>query len=229
MTPRQEQFLRALAEICRHREAAHYSDVARRLHVSKWTAYDMMQRLEAAGYVERLYEVDPSAGGRSRILFRPVQAAALKTGDSRTPPSEWQDLRPWLVEQVRRARERGNLSALQELQEALRSTLSPAAYCAVFTTCLLVTLRSVVDSLEGAWLVQTFLPAGASPVGLLLFAGAALATLHRSSHGLFAPMASHADRYRQTLAKLDDSHQAALSALAHDLARHLWGEAGATA
>lgn len=224
MTPRQEQFLHALAEICRHREAAHYSDVARHLRVSKWTAYDMMQRLEAAGYVERLYEVDPAAGGRSRILFRPVQAASPQAAGDGPAPAEWQALRPWLVQQAQRARDQGDSPVLQDLQEALRPTLSPAAFCAVFTTCLLVTLKSVADSLEGAWLVHTFLPTGPSQVGLLLFAGAALAILHRSGHGLPARVASHADRFRQTLAHLDDSHQAALGVLAHDLARHLWDE-----
>lgn len=231
MTPRQEQFLDALAEICRHHEAAHYSDVAQRLHVSKWTAYDMMQRLEAAGHVERLYEVDPSAGGRSRILFRPVRAASPQPQGVRVQPapSDWQALRPWLVQQVRRARDRGGSQVLQDLQEVLRATPSPPAFCAVFTTFLLVTLKSVADSLEGAWLVQTFLPTGPSRVGLLLFAGAALAILYRSGQGLPPRVASDADRYRQTLAGLEDSHQAALSVLAQDLARHLWDEEGAPA
>jgi len=228
LTPRQEQFLEALAEICRHQEAAHYTDVAQRLQVSKWTAYDMMQRLEAAGYVERLYEVDPSTGGRSRILFRPVagQAPARPQGPSPTErlPSEWQALRPWLLQQVQDAQDRGGPQVLHDLHEALRGARSPGAFCAVFTTVLLVTLKLVADRLEVAWLVETFLPSTPSQASLLLFAGAALAILYRSGHALAHRVASHAPRYRETLARLDDAHHAALSLLAQDLARHLWAD-----
>src|SRR5690606_25563737 len=81
----------------------------------------MMQRLDAAGYVERLYEVDPSTGGRSRILFRPVagQAPARPQGPSPTErlPSEWQALRPWLLQQVQDAQDRGGPQVLHDLHE----------------------------------------------------------------------------------------------------------------
>lgn len=89
---------------------------------------------------------------------------------------------------------------------------------------LLVTLKLVADRLEVAWLVETFPPSTPSQASLLLFAGAALAILYRSGHALAHRVASHAPRYRETLARLDDAHHAALSLLAQDLARHLWAD-----
>ncbi len=194
MTPRQEQFLEALAEICRHQEAAHYTDVAQRLQVSKWTAYDMMQRLEAAGYVERLYEVDPSTGGRSRILFRPVagQAPARPRGPSRTErlPSEWQALRPWLLQQVQDAQDRGGPQVLHDLHEALRGARSPGAFCAVFTTVSAGHPEAGGRPAGGGVAGGDLPPPTPSQASLLLFAGAALAILYRSGHALAHRVAS---------------------------------------
>ncbi len=51
----------------------HYVQVAQRLSVSKWTAYDMMQRLVKDGFVRASYAVGtPGVRGRSQVLFEPT-------------------------------------------------------------------------------------------------------------------------------------------------------------
>ncbi|BAS26046.1 helix-turn-helix domain-containing protein [Limnochorda pilosa] len=227
MTPRQEQFLAALTDLCRHQGAAHYSDVALRLQVSKWTAYDMMTRLEAAGYVERLYEVDGGSSGRSRILFRPVKAEGAR-GPSDEPasvPADWQSLRPWLLQQADRARRQGTAEVLRDLHQELRRNPSPLAFCALYTAVLLVTLKALSDTLEGAWLIHTLLPLLSAQLGVILFTGAALAVIYQYYRRLPRRIASDVGRYQDALSRLDGERQAALGDLARDLVTRLWDEA----
>src|SRR5690554_1392597 len=152
----------------------------------------MMNRLEAAGYVERLYEVEAGARGRSRILFRPVAAAGQPDGSvpAYAAPADWRSLRPWLLQQAERARHQGAGDVLHDLHRALKADPSPLAFCAVFTALLLITLKALVNELEGAWLVQTFLPLLSTQLGLLVFAGAALALIYRGSQDAPRPMAA---------------------------------------
>jgi DNA-binding MarR family transcriptional regulator len=58
LTPRQGTFLRALGELCRAEgQAVHYSSVAMRLGVSRFSAYDMLKVLEEKGYARYVYIV----------------------------------------------------------------------------------------------------------------------------------------------------------------------------
>ena len=55
----------------------HYSVVAKKLGISKWTAYDMMKVLEEKGLVKAVYEIkeERKDRGRSSVLFSPTSKA----------------------------------------------------------------------------------------------------------------------------------------------------------
>lgn len=78
LTGRQEEFVRNLVELYRQGQSAvHYTELAERLGVSRFTAYDMLRLLEEKGLVASRYELDEarSGPGRSTIVYEPTAAA----------------------------------------------------------------------------------------------------------------------------------------------------------
>ncbi len=71
ITERRIEFMSTLDELCRENNGAvHYSLVAKRLGVSKWTAYDLLTALKDEGYVETIYILNDKGSGRSTVAFR---------------------------------------------------------------------------------------------------------------------------------------------------------------
>lgn len=71
ITERRIEFIRALDELSKeYSGAVHYSLVAERLGVSKWTAYDLLTALRDEGYVETVYILNEKGGGRSSVAFK---------------------------------------------------------------------------------------------------------------------------------------------------------------
>lgn len=71
ITERRIEFMSTLDELCRENNGpVHYSLVAERLGVSKWTAYDLLTALRDEGYVETLYILNDKGSGRSTVAFK---------------------------------------------------------------------------------------------------------------------------------------------------------------
>ncbi len=90
LTPRRGETLETLGRLLAEQGqdgGVHYSDVARRMGISAWTAYGLLRELERIGLVGRRYAVGSGErlGGRSRILFVPTPPAApaFLTGEFR--------------------------------------------------------------------------------------------------------------------------------------------------
>ena len=78
ITTRQKEFLQSLIDLYQEKGSSiHYSEVARKMGVSKWTAYDMLQLLHKEGFLEVEYLIPESDNdkwaklGRSTITFFP--------------------------------------------------------------------------------------------------------------------------------------------------------------
>ena len=90
LTPRQRTFLEKLRDLYRERRGpVHYSAVAERLGVSKFSAYDMLRVLEKKGVAgsEYLLSTERSGPGRSQVVFFPMvfkpsenRSSAISTG-----------------------------------------------------------------------------------------------------------------------------------------------------
>ena len=78
LTRRQEEFVRSLLDLYGElQEPFHYSELADRLGVSRFTAYDMLRVLEEKGIVTSHYQLDEgrSGPGRSTVVYRPTHRA----------------------------------------------------------------------------------------------------------------------------------------------------------
>lgn len=76
LTKRQRAFIEKMLDIYTElQEPVHYSVVAEKLQLSKYTAYDMLSLLAEKGYVEAVYETNRTGPGRASVLFRPTQKA----------------------------------------------------------------------------------------------------------------------------------------------------------
>jgi len=60
-TTRQKEFLKVLIDLYQQKASPiHYSEVAQKMGVSKWTAYDMLQLLHKEGLLEVEYLIPES-------------------------------------------------------------------------------------------------------------------------------------------------------------------------
>lgn len=78
LTRRQEEIINKLFDLYReHQEPIHYTALAERLGVSRFTAYDMLRLLEEKGLVESEYRLAPdkSGPGRTERVFLPTRLA----------------------------------------------------------------------------------------------------------------------------------------------------------
>jgi len=76
LTRRQESFLRQMLDMYHEiNKPVHYSELAERVGVSRFTAYDMLRLLEEKGFVASEYQLaaDKSGPGRSEIVFMPTE------------------------------------------------------------------------------------------------------------------------------------------------------------
>lgn len=78
LTRRQMQFLETLTEIYNQSgKPVCYKDVAERLYVSKWTAYDIIQEINRKGYLNVEYKLNHGPG-RSEVRFIPKETSIEK-------------------------------------------------------------------------------------------------------------------------------------------------------
>ena len=168
LTLRQRDFLDKLVELHRkvHRPV-HYSDLARTLGVSRFSAYDMLRLLESKGLVRAEYtrgghEAGP---GRPSVVFVPVARARAFLGRLVPNPleqHEWvetvehilghleeaEDARFAALQRPAGAPADGDAGLLDELLAAIPKAVSPLAYSAQVLTALLLPLRGRLEALD---------------------------------------------------------------------------------
>lgn len=96
LTRRQEEFVHNLVALYREEEhAIHYTELADRLGVSRFTAYDMLRLLEEKGLVASRYELDDakSGPGRSTVVYEPTPAAHALMSQLLGAEEEWPAIR----------------------------------------------------------------------------------------------------------------------------------------
>ncbi|HHY17264.1 MAG TPA: hypothetical protein GX524_04245 [Firmicutes bacterium] len=148
LTKRRYEFLEALTDLVNKKGApVHYGDVAERLSVSKWTAYDMMRELAEDGLVETSYSVNRiGLPGRSLVLFKPTKQG-FNLVDSRRPDNslheqsaqkedEWHRITGDMLSKI-------SMSFNNEFEQPFdfskdKYKSSPALYCAALLSFLLV-------------------------------------------------------------------------------------------
>lgn len=97
LTRRQEEFIRNLLDLYHEaNQPLHYTELAERLGVNRFTAYDMLRLLEQKGFAASTYRLaeDKNGPGRSEVVFIPTERAhqlvTALTQNQRTEESNWE-------------------------------------------------------------------------------------------------------------------------------------------
>ena len=222
LTVRQRAFLDKLLELYReHRGPVHYSDVAERLGVNRFSAYDMLKVLEKKGFASSSYTLRSStpaaAGGhagpgRSMIVFAPTPAATAAfspQSEANGLGEDWQRVRELVLSKLAQARNASPRAALSDLLARLPHTDAPLNYCTEMIGALLLNMQRakaragglspfrVLDRLRGD--ESTGLEALAG-----LSVGIALADSEESSRSLTQRLLDHIHGYQTNLSKLSE-------------------------
>ncbi len=103
LTRRQTTFVERLVDLYHEAHGPiHYSTLARRLGVSRFTAYDMLRLVEEKGLVTSAYQLNAgrSGPGRSEVLYQPTERANALVAALAGPDEmvDWETVKRRLVE-----------------------------------------------------------------------------------------------------------------------------------
>ena len=154
LTARQRAFLQKLVDLYRERQApVHYSDVAERIGVSPFSAYDMLKVLEKKGMASSSYALaaEHSGPGRSMVVFAPTARVGAVLDPVQQAPvaqpieadDEWPGVRERVLNRLRTARDTSPREALSELLARLPESKAPLTYCTEMVGALLLNMQRV--------------------------------------------------------------------------------------
>jgi hypothetical protein len=225
LTARQRVFLDKLLELYReHKAPVHYSDIASRLGVNRFSAYDMLKVLEQKGFAASSYALaaEHSGPGRSLVVFAPTSQAvvALTPGEEvslplGTPGEEWRGVRERVLNRLRSAREANPREALNELLARLPEANAPLTFCAEMIGALLLNMQRVKARAIGLNPFRALAALRTSDDTELealagLSVGATLLTDDEAGPSLTQRLLDHAHRYQATLSRLSSEARSSL-------------------
>ena len=222
LTRRQEDFIHKMLDLYRELQGPiHYTVMAERLGVSRFTAYDMLRLLEEKGLVISEYQLaeSKSGPGRSEVVFIPSPEAhrlfASLAGE--TAGEGWEAIKTRALEKVRA----GELYDQELIKEVLARTPpegpGPLRYCVEVMTIAALRLRSSA----GRRLLLEYLPGilpgieSATLANLSLLGGFALGLLANESADTTEwgrDLLEHIRRYQTLVADMDPKVRRQLAA-----------------
>ena len=222
LTPRQQTFLDNLFELYREfKGPVHYSIVAEKLGVNKFSAYDMLKVLEEKGVAASSYVLsDNQTGpGRSQVVFYPTNKAAqflTQLRDEVRNSGDWLNVKKRILHQLEEASKSNPAEALREALSNLSHTKTPLNYCAEMISVQLLNIERLrTKNLLPALDTLTF----KGQVGLATLAGLSLAsalTNELDDATLTEKFLSHTKRFQTQLAEMSDESILKLSMFLND-------------
>jgi len=227
LTPRQQAFLDKLFELYREfKGPVHYSVVADKLGVNKFSAYDMLKVLEEKGVAASDYVLsdDQTGPGRSQVVFYPTHKAAqflTQLREEMRYNSEWQRVKERILQRLQDARQSNSSEALREALSNMPDTKAPLNYCAEMISVLLLNMErsryyNMLPTLDNLF------PKG--QVGLATLAGLSLGsclTNEADDKTLKEKLTTHTQRFQNQLADMSEESILKLSAFLNDAMRTL--------
>lgn len=222
LTPRQQAFLDKLFELYNEvKGPVHYSVVADKLGVNKFSAYDMLKVLEEKGVAASDYVLsDDQAGpGRSQVVFYPTHKAAqflTQLREEMRYNADWQRVKERILQRLEEARQTNPADALRDALSNLPDTKTPMTYCAEMISVLLLNIsRFKSHNITPA--IETLNTRG--QVGLAALAGLSLGsslTSESDDKTMTEKLMTHTQRFQTQLAELSDESITKLSAFLND-------------
>lgn len=206
LTKRRLQFLNHLVEMYRKTKLPiHYEALARSLGVSKWTAYDMMKKMEQLGFITRSYETNPNETGRSQVVFVPTGKAEelfSSSGDQSLDESEWKGMAAALKERLRELSYFSLQDSLRNMLEEAERSHSSIQFCASAMGVLTVHLKKLGGKTEQ--LIRNMMDkAPDRDMGIAVFIGTALGSaIHSVNEELEQEASELAARLMQAISDL---------------------------
>ncbi len=223
LTPRQQIFLDKLFDLYRETEGpVHYSVVADRLGVNKFSAYDMLKVLEEKGVAASDYVLnnEQTGPGRSQVVFYPTNKAAqflTQLQEERRYSSEWHRVKARILKRLETARENNPVELVRETLSNLSNAKTPLNYCAEMVSVMLLNLQRESDSnlLTALDTIRSY-----GPIALGTLAGLNLATILSSEALEDSPLAdklmTHTKNFQMQVSGLNDESLSKLSAFLND-------------
>ena len=227
LTPRQRTFLDFLLELYReHGAPVHYTDLAERVGVNRFSAYDMLKVLEKKGFAASSYALASghSGPGRSMVVFAPTgratTLASLRASDPRIG-DDWHKVRERVLAKIREARGTDHRAVLNDLLSHLPETKAPLAFCTEMVGALLLNMQRARDRAGG---LRHFRPLNTLrqdlDAGLETLAGLSvgvtLVTDEDVGPSLSQRLLEQAQRYQVSLSRLSDDARSALAQFMED-------------
>jgi len=146
LTRRQEEFVRNLLDLSREMQGPfHYTDLAERLGVSRFTAYDMLRLLEERGLVTKSYQraEGKSGPGRAEVFYTPTDRARRLmiqlTGE--IDNKNWEEVKERVLNKVRKGELRDRGLAEQMLARVPPEEPKAVRYCVEVMTIVALRLK----------------------------------------------------------------------------------------
>ena len=216
LTVRQQAFLEKLQDLYRERRGpVHYSTVAERLGVSKFSAYDMLRLLERKGVAgsEYLLSAERSGPGRSQVVFFPTMVSDHEDQAGETD-EEWLRLKQRLLSELQDALSPNYREKLAEFLAHLADLRAPLDYCAGMVAALLLNLELLKQKASERSPLRTLsglLTVGEAGLGTLagLSLGSMLMAVGEGS--LTNKLLTSVRRYQSSLAQLSEENKRRLT------------------
>jgi DNA-binding PadR family transcriptional regulator len=222
LTPRQQTFLDKLFDLYREcKGPVHYSMVADKLGVNKFSAYDMLKVLEEKGVAASDYVLnnEQAGPGRSQVVFYPTNKAAqflTQLKEEMRYSSDWQKVKGRILNRLAQTREKNPLESVRDILSNLTDSKSPLNYCAEMISVMLLNIERTHD--------PKLLPVLQSintndQVGFGTLAGLSLASTLTSDVDdakLTDKLMTHTQNFQKQLAELSDESVSKLSSLFKD-------------
>jgi hypothetical protein len=232
ITTRQKEFLEVLIDLYKQKASpVHYSEVAKKLGVSKWTAYDMLQLLRREGLLEVEYLIPESDNykwgklGRSTITFFPTKKGyTVSASLPKTLPVKLAELNKLKKEIIHKFEEiKGKLNLKDLLKEALQSK-SPLIFCACLLLILILLIKKITEGIAEIQLLSQVIPADATntyiELALTVFVGMCFGVLTKyinkipkyitSPNNSLDEYTGYIQTYNQYVSQMDKKEQKSL-------------------
>jgi ATP-dependent exoDNAse (exonuclease V) alpha subunit len=202
----------------------HYSDLAERLGVNRFSAYDMLKVLEKKGLALPTYTLAAGhAGpGRSLVLFAPTaQVAQMLDHTSPSLGEEWAGVREQILNKLHEAREANYREVLDDLLTHLSDAKTPLTYCAEMIGILLLNMRRATaraGNLNPFRALAALRVNGEAGLETLagLSVGSTLVADEESRLSLTQRVLGQAHRFQTVISRLGEDARSALSQLLED-------------
>lgn len=167
----------------------HYTEVAKAIGVSKWTAYDVLKELEKQGLVKRTYSTNENEAGRSMVVFSPTEMAESFFQKERrdiSNPEEWAAIHKQVLKLIDNPDQLPLREAMNQILQLMKDVDVKLEFCAYFLSILLLYLNSLGKTVRD--LTVNVINASVEPkIQLTVFVGAVVGMIIQSVHDEISP------------------------------------------